>query len=385
MLIWLYLKMKIISSLIKYFALTVNFIAILSLVLSYLVKFISPEKFWPIAFFGLTYPIILAVNILFVLYWLIQLKKEFLYSLIIILLGWNYLTKIFQINFNSDKKLYTESQQKSFKIITYNVKTFSAYPWSNWGVDAKKNIFNLLNEENADVICLQEFNTGFEKDSPNQRGFYNLDTLVKILKTNFYHYEETYVYKHVSHFGLITLSKYPIVNKGVIVFSNSKNNRCIYSDIKIKDDIIRTYNIHLQSIHFDYPDYDLLDSIKQNNNIQLSQLKKIISLLKKAYIKRSAQVQLIAEHTDKSSYPTIICGDFNDTPISYAYFTLYDNFNDAFEISGTGFGSTYAGKIPCLRIDYVFFNKNLNVSEYKIIQEAFSDHYPVSCIMKIEN
>ena len=56
-----------------------NMLTLFVLALSYLAPHISPSTFlWPIAFLGLLYPILLLANLLFMLYWIITLKKVFL-------------------------------------------------------------------------------------------------------------------------------------------------------------------------------------------------------------------------------------------------------------------------------------------------------------------
>jgi endonuclease/exonuclease/phosphatase family metal-dependent hydrolase len=80
---------------------------------------------------------------------------------------------------------------------------------------------------------------------------------------------------------------------------------------------------------------------------------------------------------NKSPYPVIICGDFNDTPVSYAYHQLTSNYQDAFECCGNGIGKTLKGKIPAFRIDYVIYDNNFTPLSYQELKVNLSDHYPV--------
>ncbi|MBN4065856.1 endonuclease/exonuclease/phosphatase family protein [Candidatus Amoebophilus asiaticus] len=379
--------MKRILSFLHILILFINIVAIIALFLSYSSPYISPVIFWPIAFLGLAYPFILALNILFVIYWIILFKKYFIYSLLTVLMGWNYMADIIQINLNENQHLaYTnDNRPKDFSILSYNVRTFNAYGWSNGGRETKKKIFKLIHDVNADVLCIQEFTTFFEKDKKGLYDLYNLDTLLAIQPAKNYHYEETFVFEGISHFGIITFSKYPILQKGTIIFPNSKNNRCIYTDIKIDDDTIRIYNMHLQSIHFKYKDYEVIDSIKQRKQIHFQQIGEILGRLKNAYIDRAMQAEIVAEHIKQSPHPTIVCGDFNDTPISYAYHTISKDLNDAFITDGEGLGTTYTGKFPAFRIDYMLYTSDFDILQYKIIHEELSDHFPVKTILKIKN
>ena len=90
----------------------------------------------------------------------------------------------------------------------------------------------------------------------------------------------------------------------------------------------------------------------------------------------------IKKHMDSSPYSIIICGDFNDTPVSYAYQKLGENKKDAFLESGNGIGASF-NKIPTLRIDYILIDKELTSSSFSTHQEKFSDHRAISSTIKL--
>ncbi len=98
-----------------------------------------------------------------------------------------------------------------------------------------------------------------------------------------------------------------------------------------------------------------------------------------AYQKRAHQAQKVLEHMEESPYEVIICGDFNDTPMSYTYNLFYSKYIDAFRNSSSGLGVTYAGRVPAGRIDYIFHSKNIKTSNFQIQKEVFSDHKAISC------
>ena len=68
---------------------------------------------------------------------------------------------------------------------------------------------------------------------------------------------------------------------------------------------------------------------------------------------RAHQAEEIQRHIDGSPYPVILCGDFNDTPLSYTYRQLSRKLTDSFIEKGRGIGNTYIGGFPSFRIDYV--------------------------------
>ena len=105
----------------------------------------------------------------------------------------------------------------------------------------------------------------------------------------------------------------------------------------------------------------------------------IIKRLRSSFENRGNEVEQIKQHIRQSPYPVIICGDFNDTPISYAYRTISKGLTDAFVNSGKGFGNTFVGPLPYFRIDFVLhdpifksfgFNTNSSIT--------LSDHYPIT-------
>jgi len=350
-----------------------NHIAAIGLLISYLAPYVSPENFWFIAFFGLAYPILVLVNLLFIIYWTVQFKKRAFYSLLIILGGWAHIREYAQISFNTTP----DKSKKIIKIMSYNVRLFDLYNWSH-NTGTRKKMLELINDESPDIMCIQEFST---RDSSIQ--FNNLDTLLQFQKAKNTHIEYTNTTGKKNRYGVAIFSVYPIIANGKIVFDAKSNNICIYSDIKINKDTVRVYNVHFQSIHLGYDDYKFVDDIMHNKETEeLEKSKNIAKRLKLAFIKRSSQTELVAEHIANSPYPVILCGDFNDPPVSYAYHTISKNLTDAFIESGNGFGRSYAGKFPSFRIDYILHSKQYKAYDFRTIREELSDHFPVCCYLE---
>ncbi|MFH2096038.1 MAG: endonuclease/exonuclease/phosphatase family protein, partial [Bacteroidota bacterium] len=220
--------------------------------------------------------------------------------------------------------------------------------------------------------CFQEF----YKEKTNR--FNTLDTLLEFQKAIYYHEEYTYINRQTYFFGIITFSRWPIINKGVFHFPGS-DNICIFSDMVIHGDTLRIYNCHLESIRFDHKDYAFLDSIELKlDEKRIEGARSIFKRLKYAYIKRAAQADTLAGHIRNCPFPVILCGDFNDTPISYSYHMISRDLEDSFKEAGSGLGVTYAGKFPSFRIDYVLHSKEFEAISMDIISKNYSDHYPVT-------
>ncbi len=349
--------------------LIINIIVAALMIISGFSVYVSPEKVWQFAFLGLLFPYILIINLLFLVFWIVFKKRYFLISLFVIILCWNNLGRFIQFNLPERRQ---QEGKAVVKVLSYNVRLFDIYNWLNIK-SAHESILAFIQKEEADLVCLQEFLTlegsGFSEDS-----------IKKLLCLNSYtHIYYTHVASDGKSLGIATFSSYPIINQGVIKFTGTVN-ASIYSDIKIDNDTIRVYNCHLHSTQLQKDDYSLFDSIISNYNTRhLLKIKNISYRLKDAYIKRARQSETLSRHIKSSPYPSIVCGDFNDTPVSYTYHKLRGKLKDAYLESGTGIGNTYFGNFPSFRIDYILHSKSINTIDFKTKKIILSDHYPIIC------
>ncbi len=351
-----------------------NYFCILSIILSYTARYINPNAFWPLAFFGLGYPILFILNVFFIIYWFAQMRVIGLWSVLALSIGWNSFFSYFQFNLSS-----TAPTNKDVKVMSYNCMLFDLYNWSH-NKKSRELIFDMLQEESPDILCLQEF---FTSEAKNH--FNNTDTLTEFLSAKNIHTEYAITLRGTDHWGVATLSKYPVVKKGKILFNTNSNNICIYTDVIINRDTVRIYNVHLASIHFGKKEYKFIDDIIHDKSTEeIEGSKNILRHLKLAFVKRSEQVAIVSEHIAACKYKKIVCGDFNDTPSSFAYRKIKGDMQDAFMESGSGIGRTYAGKLPALRIDYILYSENFESYNYKHFPETYTDHYPISCYLKVK-
>ena len=303
----------------------------LFLLIIYISIELNPIKYGYLSLLSLLYSPILLINIIFVFYWLVIKKIYFLLSMIIVLIGYNHLQKQVQV---FGKKI--NNSKNSIKIISFNTRSFVNNGWENINrKKTKNNLFNKLNNEKADIICLQEFP----------------DTIDVNLNYNLY-----------QDLGTIILTNKKIINSHSISLVSNRSNSCIYVDLIIDQDTLRVYNMHLESIQ-----------INEKDNF----IKKI-QKIKEGNIIRIKQIETIKNDLKNSPYPTIICGDMNTSPYSLSYKKMKKNLNDAFVESGYGLGNTFKYIIP-LRIDYIFHQKNINSYNFKTIYTDISDHNMIKC------
>jgi len=339
--------------------LTINIVIVFTLFAAYLSVYISPDKYWILQLFGLAYPFILIGNLIFIGFWLLFKPRFLLLSLISILVGWGFVSRYVQL---SGKEI----EKGDVKIISYNVKYFVGDENLTQKENANK-IVSFLEEQNADIICLQEARL-------RKKSIFNLPNTVKKLGSiNHYQYARS-----STTYGSVTMTRYPIINMGEIRFEESRN-MTIYTDVVIENDTVRVFNVHLQSYKIDPDKYLIIDSMGIDQEKDLRQVREMSYKFKKAFQMRAGQVREIRKYIDESPYDVIVCGDFNDTPVSFAYQYLKGDLTDAFVNSGEGVGRTYIGKLPSFRIDNIFYSDNFESYNFKTSNFRMSDHLPISC------
>ncbi|MEI8086926.1 MAG: endonuclease/exonuclease/phosphatase family protein [Paludibacter sp.] len=240
-------------------------------------------------------------------------------------------------------------------------------------------VIEYLLSTNADIICIQEYNVSRNKNYLTPE---DIDALFK-----------NYTYKYIkfdcdnfnSITGLATFSKYPIIKNERIKYE-SIFNASIYSDIVIDKDTIRVVNNHLESNRFTGNDLLLARQLKHdfNSSKLINTTKYFSQKLGVAYPVRAKQADKIHEVIASTPYKLIVCGDFNDVPISYSYTKIRGELNDAYVNCGTGFGWTFDSSIYKLRLDYVFYDNHFEVQDFQIGKNKSSDHFPIKCVLRIK-
>lgn len=352
----------------------VTFVSLFSLLLAYLCPFVHPETFWPLPFFGLAYPVIMVVVLILLVIGIFMKSRMVILILVVIAIGGKLHFR--SLTFGFDKQELPEGQEV-LKVLNYNVRLFDLYNYVDNKYANRNAIFKYLEEQNADVICFQEF---YQQDKPTV--FPTKDTLMNLLGTKYSHERYSHKLTGRQNFGIAMFSKYPMIARGDVMFDdpeNVDNNYCIYADIVKGLDTFRIYNAHFQSIKFQKDDYAIFGENQQQVGVTKSTIRLMLDKLRLAFPKRANQARKVMEHIEQSPFEVILCGDFNDTPISYTYNIFYSRFVDAFRNSSSGIGATYAGKVPAGRIDYIFHSKKLNSANFLIQKEAHSDHRAIQC------
>lgn len=334
-----------------------NVVLTLSTFIAYVLPFLAPKVFPILSVLTLFMPLFFILNGLFFIYWGIQFKKRMILSGLVLLMGITFINKFYKFSV----KEYPETEN-DFTVMSYNVRLFNVFEWLDRD-DVPENILAFINDKNPDIICIQEFSNSA-----------NIDLKV---------YRHRYIFMGGNKIktGQAIFSKFPIIDQGNIAFPNSNNN-VVFADIKKGKDIIRVYNMHLQSIKIS-PD---VNEINENiDAINQGKSQKLFNRISIAFKQQQQQAEMIKEHKKDCLYPIIICGDLNNSAFSYVYRNIKGKLKDAFEEAGKGFGPTYKFRYYPARIDYIFADDNMTVKKFESFPEfENSDHYPIMAKLSME-
>ncbi len=339
------------------FVFFINIVLTVLTFLAYVLPFLAPKWFPFLSALTLILPLFLILNSLFFIYWLLQFKKQIILSGIMLLIGITFINKFYK--FPTPEGTISD---KDFVVMSYNVRLLNLFNWIP-DKNVPQSISNFIKETNSDVLCIQEYSAGT-----------NIDLKI-------YPYNTIFIKGNKIKTGQAIFSKFPIVNEGELLFPNSNNN-AIFADIKIGKDIIRFYNIHLQSIKIS-PDVTEINENVEEINQKKSEL--IFKRISKAFTQQQQQASIIVAHKNECKYPTVLCGDMNNSAFSYVYRNIKGNMQDCFEKEGSHFGQTYTFKYYPARIDYIFADKSFSVKSFKNFPEIIlSDHLPIMARLSLE-
>jgi endonuclease/exonuclease/phosphatase family metal-dependent hydrolase len=244
-------------------------------------------------------------------------------------------------------------------------------------------MLDIININQPDIACFQEM---VAEDSTVKKHGHMDEFLAKLqFPGYFYSYNVKEDFWGHAHFGIIIFSRYPIINKRTISFyPNDYNSIFQYVDILKGTDTIRVFNIHLQSLRFSRANLKYIDDPTAEKKTAIKESKSIIGKFRTGFLKRKIQADRIRAEIDKSPYPVILCGDFNDVPDSYSYHTIGKGMKNAFVEKGVGLGRTFAGISPVLRIDNIFASKSFDVLQFGRINKKLSDHFPILADLQLK-
>jgi len=369
-----------------------NLAAVILFLLACLNPLLSPAKWWFISILGFLFPLFLVLVLLFFLGGLLfrSLRRWAWVSLAALLIGLPNIHSFFA--FHPLAPFTAEKPPHSLRVLTWNVRSWDEFLTTKAGATGhRRGMLEFINQQNADVLCLQEFFDwsrhveGFSYLAPN------ISTIQQQLHFPYYYFSRDYhYYNHAYEAGTIIFSKYPITDTLLLRYALPEEaykiremESIIAADIDVGGTKIRVFTTHLQSVLFHRKEFTDLATIKSVNNGSLEASRNIVRKLRYAFPRRAGQAAEVRALLDKSPYPAIICGDFNDIPNSYTYFKIKGDWQDAFIKKGFGIGRSYKYIAPTLRIDYILADPRLPVLQCRKFNPPFSDHNPFVADLKL--
>jgi len=366
-----------IRTITKRILIVLNIIASVFYLLSCLAPYVDPTDSWMIALLGLFFPVFLVILFGFLFFWLFAKRRLVWIPIITLLFGYNNINV--SLGFHSPVAFKQEKKSSDIRIASWNVARF--LEWKRNDSEKSKTRLKILEQikkQNADILCLQEFFY-----SPDAEFYNNIREIQAMGYPEYYFSNDPDGDKQF--IGCIIFSKYPMIDTGLVrYFRPSMPEALIHADIKIGKDTIRVFTTHLQSVQFRKKDYDAINEIKSAEDSFFINSKTLLSKLKKAMQYRSTQADIVRQIIDDSPYPSVFCGDLNDTPTSYTYFTIRGNMQDVFLEKGFGIGRTFRSISPTLRIDYIFHDGHFKIQQYNRIAKNLSDHFMIMADLKLQ-
>jgi endonuclease/exonuclease/phosphatase family metal-dependent hydrolase len=330
--------------------------ALISAFLCAICPFISPSSFVWTAFFGLAFWMIFFANVIILLILIfLKSRRTLLIPILALILSIPGLAKSYSLGEKNE-------DTASIKVMTYNIGVFRDYKVNSRTVtDVKKSLAKLVKEQNPDVICLQE------------SGKWPQNRASEFSKMIGYKYYSVNPVNGNSFF-----SKFPI--EDVKGFNNETISK--YADIKKvkidKDESFYLVNCHFNSFGISNEEIEYINDAKNIVKDKEIYGKSVITKLTRGFKLRTKSTQVLIDKLPDDDTPLVICGDFNDTPLSYTYNQMSKaGLKDAFLAVSKGIGKTYCGRLPLLRIDYFWYNDNIEIVDYNRIKQTTSDHYPL--------
>ena len=333
--------------------------------------YIAPKTWILPSFLGLFFPALLVTYVLVTLFWLVAWdKRRLLLVGIVWLISLPQLLIYFPI---SREEKVLGSEDESLRILSYNVCAFGFKPHTKTSPNA---ILQYIKSSGADIVCLQEAML-------NQNPWAGVvsKTLRSYLSQDY-----PYIQVHRVNRGgstLALLSKYPVTEAKEIPLPSWVNGAVAYK-ILIRGEEVLIINVHLESFHLKRVDGE--DYLRLASRGQALRLKDALDTkLAPTFQAHGVQANII--HQLIQSYGTervIVCGDFNDTPLSYTRRKIGEGLKDAFVERGNGFGFTFKTRPFIVRIDHILYGSAFRALSCEVDKTASeSDHHPIEAVLSL--
>lgn len=355
--------------------LVLSLVAALALLGGVLSRVVDPQATPLFAFMGLFYQVIYLFNVGCALWWVVRWKRWFFISAAAMLIGGSSIGLFYRSDMTT-KPSEVDRSRDDLVVATYNVMNFSDEDAPE-GVDNFDSIIGWLNEQGVQIACLQEAYFSSSKS------FGDFKEGLRKMSYGFFSHSQADNQHSQTGSGYALLSSYPIVRHSVVGESNN-NVYGVWADVKIGRDTLRIFNLHLQSTGITSDERsDTLSPQIIEDTMARAKLSKVVTKMLDNYRARAEQADNTAREIALSPHPVVVCGDFNDTPVSYTYNTiLSEGLSDAYMECGRGVEYTFKGLYNLFRIDYILTHQNsFDVKTYDSYNLDYSDHKSIVSIL----
>ena len=295
------------------------------------------------------------------IFWLFYNWKMSFLPILIFALGWTPLDTYIPFNTWS-----AYSKEGAMKVLSYNIMN------ADFRKDGGKDIIQYISTSGADIVCLQEYPSNSAIADRHLKKIYRYREKIKITKYNY----------------MVCMSKYPIVSHRKIDYPSKYNGSYMFR-IKKGKDTLTVINNHLESNKLNSGDKKMYtDMLRMSDEEKIKHDgRHLLGKLGEAAAIRAVQADTIASKIRQwGSRRTIVCGDFNDSPISYTYRVIKENLTDAYREKGRGPGFSYNRHLMYFRIDHILVSRDFDVHQCEVDHSIkASDHYPIWCIIETNN
>ncbi len=362
--------------LVKSFLSSLNIILAGLLIASAYSDMISPEKNVWFAYLGLAFPALVFVNLCFFIYSILSKNLLFIFiSCLTAFICWGPFSRYCPFNFKTE----AIPQKNVIKILSYNVMSFA---YKNHTKESPNRIIQYIAESDADIVCLQEYMVS------SRPGLMSAKSVADAL--SMYPYSEAIIFSSPTNksyqYGLAVFSKYPITKSRRIKYHSKYNGSSIH-ELNINGKSLVLVNNHLESFKLTAEDRSKYS--KMITGVNLESLEgfhnSIQQKLGEAFRIRTQQAEIVAREIRKTGgYYIVVCGDLNDTPISYAQRTIKGPLVDAYAESGFFTGTSYNQNFFFFRIDHIFHSSSMKSYNCTVdTRVKLSDHYPIYCYLEM--
>ena len=339
------------------------FIGLVAMALSVINPYINPQHFIWTTVFGLAFWEILIFNVVIFLLLLLLWSNKIWISVVALLIAIPGISK----SFSFGSKVQADS---SIRIMSYNVHNFKYFDKEPNQEQFANQVMEMVREQAPDILCCQEFG-----------GFNSKMTRPKCIEVFAENVGFQYVYynRKSNYAGNVIFSKYPIAKVSEDSGFGKENTYGVMVSVDAGEKgKFHVANVHLLSYKITDDEIDiLLSSSERQNNLDTIG-KNLLHKLGYAFQRRSDELKKVLDGMPPVEGPVIVCGDFNEPPLSYNYRQMQKaGYVDTFTKVGFGIKATYAGKLPLLRIDYIWGNDDVKPLDFERYKYKASDHYPI--------